>query len=429
MLKEVLLGDMKRRTRQGSTGFTLIELLMVIAVIAILASLLLPAINKGIVRARQAQCASNLKQVGVAFISYAGDHNNLYGRSVPINDGGYKEIWDAAAAGNSAYWPYFRWIQFAAISNHLVDAKVLVCPADKTAVPTNVWSGLRNRNVSYAINEATSYTSDDRRFVADRNLTNVFPASPLFELPDTGPIGFNGDRHQFRGNVLFADGHVEQVVTSGSYLMASGSGGPGSSGGPGPTFNPGSPPGSPPPGSSGGTPPSSPPPGGGSGTPGQPPAPSGGGGGSSPGGGGSSGTATTGSSGGGVFGNLDEALGGGRQPSGPNRAPRSSSSSTAMRTVVEPFAPEAQLMGSRKGPSGLTNVLPKVDQTAEAEVPKETTTVADSFRHTLAMPILEGERINYKAILLLLLAAYFTFEILRRHRRRRALRRTYSGPT
>ena len=51
-------------------GFTLIELLVVIAIIAVLIALLLPAVQAAREAARRAQCASNLKQVGLAMHNY-----------------------------------------------------------------------------------------------------------------------------------------------------------------------------------------------------------------------------------------------------------------------------------------------------------------------------------------------------------------------
>jgi len=67
---------MKTRTPAG-LAFTLIELLVVVAIIAVLVSLLLPALATAREQGRAIQCASNLKQVGLAVNLYADSHNDI----------------------------------------------------------------------------------------------------------------------------------------------------------------------------------------------------------------------------------------------------------------------------------------------------------------------------------------------------------------
>ena len=57
-------------------AFTLTELLVVIVLITVLAGLLLPVVGAVNERGRATKCLSNMRQIGLGCISYAGDHND-----------------------------------------------------------------------------------------------------------------------------------------------------------------------------------------------------------------------------------------------------------------------------------------------------------------------------------------------------------------
>jgi prepilin-type N-terminal cleavage/methylation domain-containing protein len=66
---------LRQSPSQKLSAFTLVELLVVIAVVAVLAGLLMPALAKAKLRARQIHCVSNERQLGLAAILYMNDHN------------------------------------------------------------------------------------------------------------------------------------------------------------------------------------------------------------------------------------------------------------------------------------------------------------------------------------------------------------------
>jgi prepilin-type N-terminal cleavage/methylation domain-containing protein/prepilin-type processing-associated H-X9-DG protein len=191
-----------RTTRRG---FTLVELLVVIAVIAILAALLLPAIERARAQARRVQCLSQLKQIGLAFLSFAHDHNNQFPMKVSTNLGGSLEFVGAANRLNGGFFSAFR--HFQPLSNYLVEARVLVCPRDRRARPTN-FPGLRNENISYFVNVDAEPGETDSIVAGDGNIREIVSAGVAGTAQQ---ISWTGDLHRFAGNVLFGDGHVEQL--------------------------------------------------------------------------------------------------------------------------------------------------------------------------------------------------------------------------
>jgi hypothetical protein len=186
-------------------------LLIVIAIIVLLAALLLPALSKARAQAKRIQCADHLRQIGIAFHSFAHDHNGQFPMAVPADNGGSLEF---AQSGQALLGPfYFSFRHFQALSNELATPKVLACPAD-TRVPAANFGALRNENLSYFVGLKAEFGRPDSILAGDRNITNDLSAvTTIAHLGPRAALRWTSEMHQLKGNLLYADARVVQKNT------------------------------------------------------------------------------------------------------------------------------------------------------------------------------------------------------------------------
>ena len=246
---------MAKTKKNSDRAFTLIELLVVIAIIAILAAVLLPVLESAKRRSYVATCVNNERQLAIAWMMYAQDHNDqLIGMSTDS-----KLDWriglDASGAITTPYplqqrWPasvtgvipinnwFIRegWVE-GPLYPYASNPDLVHCPGDTRALlgvsGFCSYSGVEGLSTNVTLYKwgvtticklsAIRHTSDRIVFVEESDTrgdnlqqwefeydssdssANGVPNNPI--VPDFGDkvAAFHGDSSTFN----FADGHAE----------------------------------------------------------------------------------------------------------------------------------------------------------------------------------------------------------------------------
>jgi prepilin-type N-terminal cleavage/methylation domain-containing protein/prepilin-type processing-associated H-X9-DG protein len=230
---------------RGRPAFTLIELLVVIAIIAILAGMLLPALARAKQKAGQTRCLSNLRQLAIGTLMYIDDNLDRFpGPASRLTYGFRREDWIYWRTNSAVYPP----VEKSPIAAHIgsVSKDLFRCPLDR-----NDKERLQLAGADGPYLYSYSMTSYDLENGANPGLTSIFHGTKAYYfrmasvVRPTGKImlaeeqashqandsyrpGNQGDsiindgrwltvgdsitiRHNKKGDVAFADGHVEGI--------------------------------------------------------------------------------------------------------------------------------------------------------------------------------------------------------------------------
>jgi prepilin-type N-terminal cleavage/methylation domain-containing protein/prepilin-type processing-associated H-X9-DG protein len=219
--------------RAARSAFTLIELLVVIAIIAILASLLLPALASAKAKAHRVRCASNHKQLYLAWNLYHGDNDSRLAVNLSIVDPDILCWVSSTVHGDTAGFTdpaYLIDPRRASFASYIRSVEVYRCPGEKTIYTRpGRPSALKLR--SYSMNDymtppgnGLTNSAGHRLLRRDADIlqpsttfvfTEVEPASicySTFQVPDSDALPWAmapGAMHSKSSNLSFADGHVE----------------------------------------------------------------------------------------------------------------------------------------------------------------------------------------------------------------------------